>query len=578
MAILGRNLNEYPEAYDNLLSELIKFSGEEDFWKDLGQKTMYLPNGEMFHNLFEYERGYSKGNENYIENLLAAVVRAKSRIERGDPEWSGVMRLEVFIKQRLKSLPYFPFLEMVKDFPPHDVIHQIIEVVFKNQRPLAALSSSPDKKLRFDQQKEELFGYADSMQKTLQAPFLSAFLAHFNAINPDPQNLKYRLRLQKAIEEYLAKQLPTIIGEATSETSQSDIKIDIDISKLVTETLKDYPSCNHLQRKFETLLKGHYEVLQNQVENGLRVGGLNVIRSDYENVLTSHETNLLLKDWSKFNVFNGGSVEEHKAEREVDLHFFQAAFDWLDKNISKDGVEKQSIKGAYCCTETLKILEDLVELDGVGQMEVGIFEDFFVQHPYTNLNEGNVYRDKTTLDLDFEKLLLKVFEVASLLEGDIQDYFFICFCKDAESQNRSGIRKTDYHILIKKVKERRKVAARSASQIPLLGFDGLFENDKAMGKAISAAFHSELISDKGKWIFTGAKTFAASSFWKAAVTAGLGKADIAKAKVAKLIGEHFGVHLNKNSISTTTGDYDEGLYVNLLAAMKSNKTNRENRE
>lgn len=100
-------------------------------------------------------------------------------------------------------------------------------------------------------------------------------------------------------------------------------------------------------------------------------------------------------------------------------------------------------------------------------------------------------------------------------------------------------------------------------------FAGLFENDEAMGKALMAARNCGLINEMGRWSFSGAKTFAASSFWKAVVTSGLGKADIAKASVSKAIGEHFGIGLGKNAIGMDRGEFDQRLYTNLLAAMKS---------
>jgi len=111
------------------------------------------------------------------------------------------------------------------------------------------------------------------------------------------------------------------------------MQVQIDISKIVAETLKIYPSCEHLQGKFEQLLQGHFNVLQSQIEAGIRVDGLSDIKADYEKVLKNHKTNFLLKDWTKFNVFDGGSVDDYKAEREVELHFFQAAFDWFEKNL-----------------------------------------------------------------------------------------------------------------------------------------------------------------------------------------------------------------------------------------------------
>lgn len=100
-------------------------------------------------------------------------------------------------------------------------------------------------------------------------------------------------------------------------------------------------------------------------------------------------------------------------------------------------------------------------------------------------------------------------------------------------------------------------------------FSRLFKTNEAMEKAIKAAQDCGLINENGKWVYIGAKTFAASAFWKAAVTAGLGKADIARSTVAKAVSEHFGIGLGKNAIGTTTGDYDADLYTKVLAAMRS---------
>jgi hypothetical protein len=111
------------------------------------------------------------------------------------------------------------------------------------------------------------------------------------------------------------------------------MEIHIDVSKIVADTLKNYPSCEHLQGKFERLLQEYFEDLQSQVELGVRVGGLDEVRADYDRVLKDHKSRFMLKDWTKFNVFNGGTVDEHKAEREVELRFFQAAFDWFEKNL-----------------------------------------------------------------------------------------------------------------------------------------------------------------------------------------------------------------------------------------------------
>jgi len=100
-------------------------------------------------------------------------------------------------------------------------------------------------------------------------------------------------------------------------------------------------------------------------------------------------------------------------------------------------------------------------------------------------------------------------------------------------------------------------------------FAGLFENDEAMSKALMAARNCGLINERGQWALIGPKTYAASAFWKAAVTSGLGIADMAKTSVSKAISEHFRVKLGKNAIGIDKGEFDQGLYTNLLAAMKA---------
>lgn len=121
-------------------------------------------------------------------------------------------------------------------------------------------------------------------------------------------------------------------------------------------------------------------------------------------------------------------------------------------------VHKAQIKSGYCCKETLKIMKGLVTRFDVTQTEVRHFEDFFHQHPYTNLDDGNKYRDKTTGDLDFEKLLTKIFDFASLFDTAIQDYFFTCYLEDAEEQCRNKTCEPDFYILKKKIEARRKTA------------------------------------------------------------------------------------------------------------------------
>lgn len=130
----------------------------------------------------------------------------------------------------------------------------------------------------------------------------------------------------------------------------------------------------------------------------------------------------------------------------------------LEDKGALSSIQKAQIKQRYCCFDTDKIMEGLVRNYEVTQIEVRHFEDFFNSHPYTNLDWGNLYRDETTKDLDFEKLLTKIFDVSSLFNDEVQDYFFTCFLMDAEIQNTRRIGETDFYILKKRIEERRNVS------------------------------------------------------------------------------------------------------------------------
>ena len=172
------------------------------------------------------------------------------------------------------------------------------------------------------------------------------------------------------------------------------MKIDIDVSKIIAETLENYPSCAHLQIEFETLLQGHLDVMQNRLEVGLRVGGMSEIQADYEEVLQNYKTNFLRTDWAKLNAFQK-SVEELKTEREVELQFFQSAVDWFETNRQLLTIGRSIKKGE----------------EEVAQQSY--------QDQATNFEKQVALFLKGQID-DFEKRLSKSLEETILVKSEIQ--------------------------------------------------------------------------------------------------------------------------------------------------------------
>jgi hypothetical protein len=245
------------------------------------------------------------------------------------------------------------------------------------------------------------------------------------------------------------------------------MEINIDVSKIVAETLKNYPSCAHLQQKVEAIYKEHYEELKISVTESNRLGGLDEMIISYETPFLKDRDNFLKKDWKRLNLTQYQTLDEEKFEREVRIQYFQQVVNELKalQEFQRRSA-KPIIKDNYCCRYTRQIMQDLVSRYNVSQSDVRFFENFFVQHLYTNLDLGNVYRDKTTEDLDFEKLISRIFEVASLFEKDVQEYFFTCIEEDAERENKLRFGETDWHILKKKILERRKLERNVSPAMP----------------------------------------------------------------------------------------------------------------
>lgn len=115
-----------------------------------------------------------------------------------------------------------------------------------------------------------------------------------------------------------------------------------------------------------------------------------------------------------------------------------------------------------------------------------------------------------------------------------------------------------------------KEDVRVEEDFPLSPF---FHDGQKLDLALRAAFETELTNEDGKWVHIGEKTKAASVFWRAAVTAGLAKADTAAAKISTAIGSQFSFYLGPNAIDKKREiadfgeDYKE-LYKSLLKIMR----------
>ena len=350
------------------------------------------------------------------------------------------------------------------------------------------------------------------------------------------------------------------------------MEILIDTSKIIAETLIIYPSIGDRQTKFEHLLNGHFEALQKQFEVGLRVGGLKEVKADYEKVYKNHKAYFLNKDFSKSNVFGGGSVAEYKAEKEVELRFFQTVVEWFNTHLYENGHLKPKIRFSYCCPDTLKIMQELVENIEVNQTEVTYFEDFFKDHPYTDLKDGNKYRDKTTGDLDFEKLLARIFEFAELFKDEkVRAYFFQKVIEDGLRENHLNDGQTDFQILKNKIEGRLKNSLQKPEDLrPLLPY---FYNSETLDLALSAAIEVGLLNISGDWIHVGFKTSALSMFWRASVKAELSKPGATMYKVSKAAGEQFKFDFGQNAIDqkreiANFGTEYKELYKALLDLMR----------
>lgn len=270
-----------------------------------------------------------------------------------------------------------------------------------------------------------------------------------------------------------------------------------------------------------------------------------------------------------------------------DLHFVVAAFacerfkaylKFLLESGSQVIIQKPQIKPKYCCNNTLKIMEGLVTRFDVTQIEVRHFEDFFEDHPYTNLDYGNKYRHETTKDLDFERLLTKIFDFSNLFNDEVKNYFFTCCFEDGERKNSGRIGETDYHILKKKIQERRSTSEIKIPQTkagrkpnPPRTFQSLFKGEPEMNQLLDAAVFIGLIvkeGDRYTWPDERNKSHLIRAFWYTAIDAGLaGKNFKNKETIAKAIKEFFRMEsLSKDTIENENPHHE--VYQRTKAALE----------
>ena len=103
---------------------------------------------------------------------------------------------------------------------------------------------------------------------------------------------------------------------------------------------------------------------------------------------------------------------------------------------------------------------------------------------------------------------------------------------------------------------------------------GFFKDFAAMGKAFRVANECELTHADGSWCFVGEKTHAITIFWRAAIAAGLARADAPMLKVIPFLKDYFKLEkLGKNAIDKKRKieEYDrrfQALYNELLFKMQ----------
>lgn len=146
------------------------------------------------------------------------------------------------------------------------------------------------------------------------------------------------------------------------------------------------------------------------------------------------------------------------------------------------------------------------------------------------------------------------------LNGEMQDEMV------EETKARAELSIRFWDSILEKIEER----TPTTQSHPLLPF---FHNQEVLDLALKAAKETGLINAESRWVHVGEKTHAISVFWRAAVTAGLAKADAPIYKVTPAISEHFGNKFGVNAIDKKKDLADFGetykeLYKALLAIMR----------
>jgi hypothetical protein len=170
---------------------------------------------------------------------------------------------------------------------------------------------------------------------------------------------------------------------------------------------------------------------------------------------------------------------------------------------------KPVIREKYCCQNITKIMATLVDKYNITQEQVRVFEFFFNQHSYTNLDMGNTYRDKVTGDLDVDRLLAKIFQVADLFDGEVKEYFFSCFLEDAKDQNIGRIGEPDFQILKNKIEEKRRKKGHPPNISP-----EIIELQNELGPMSIGETTPDFIIQETKMVFEGMMNQITPEVWQ----------------------------------------------------------------
>jgi len=111
---------------------------------------------------------------------------------------------------------------------------------------------------------------------------------------------------------------------------------------------------------------------------------------------------------------------------ESDMEKYRKHQEWLKKEGKREVI--------ICCKNTIEVIRTIAEL-GITQREFDILKNSLHGHPLDRFGR-NKFKDKATREIDLDKLINEVFEIASLFERkDVEEYFINNFYSLVQKEN-----------------------------------------------------------------------------------------------------------------------------------------------